>query len=174
MNRMLMLVSLSLLFILQGCIVAPTQPDWSEFTSEEGRFSIQMPGKPTEKKSPVGGVEAHSFSGNTKNEAVEVVYADFPADIELTPGEIESLFDESISQRIRASGATVLSTEKITLQNYPGREVKVKPSSGRGSSRIRMYIVRGRLYTLEYLIATDDIRPDSGDTFLDSFKLINP
>lgn len=156
------------LFIF-GCLQNAT---FTEFVSEEGGFSVSMPGTPTEETQSIpteaGDIEIHMFSIESGSTAYLVGYSDYPPDvIEIVDSDM--LLD---SARDGAVGDGALLSEKsITLGDYPGRELTVETSDEGIMVYARVYLVGNRLY--QVVVSTgDDALTEEMRGFLDSFKLL--
>jgi len=153
---------------------------WKEFTSAGGRFSVLLPGTPTEKieshDSPVGRLEVHDFSLKTFAQ-YGVMYVEYPPNVE-EGGDAKRFLDGAISAGLKAAGGTLLEEQEIALDGHPGRYVKVQLSEGY-VMRIRSYLVKNRLYQIGITMkeagapkAISSFDDETAARFLGSFKLV--
>ena len=141
----------------------------TEFVSEEGNFSVMMPGTPTEEsESTAEGIDIHMFSAESGSTAYVVGYSDFPQEIiDVTDPEMLLGF----AQDGAVGSGALISEAPITLNGYPGKDLKFEEASEGLIIYARIYLVDNRLYQV---IATteDSDMPTEISEFLDSFKLL--
>ena len=144
------------------------QSSWKPITSSTGKFTVNMPGKPTE---DVGkdenGLTSKSFTLNSDSGLYSVSYLDFSAMGEVNSVQAQQLLDGMASKFVEKSGAKLLSNRRITLAGYPGKEFTfaINPKiTGKG----RIYLTNNKLYILMA------VAPESAsfNTFLNSFRLL--
>jgi len=159
--------------LLAGCGEAA----WSEFSSEEGAFSVLMPGAPTEQtqtqNTEAGAIDVHSFVFEQGGVAYLVGYNDIPA-VVIESAPSAAILDGACSGQIDQVKGTLLNKEEITLGAYPGRdmEIQIEDSDGISSLRSRTYLVGDRLY--QVMVIGPKGQGASPDTakFFDSFNLV--
>jgi hypothetical protein len=148
---------------------------WKEFVSPEGRFSVLMPGTPTVQaqklNTPVGTIELYVFVVERDGSQYLVAYNDYPEAV-VKSGDPEKILDGARGGVVANVKGRLLSEVKITLQQSPGRELKVMIPNGAQMMQTRLYFVKNRLYqvgvvTTEAGAAAKDILK-----FLESFKLL--
>jgi hypothetical protein len=149
-------------------------PDkWDEYTSEQGRFRIRFPGKPTEEFSPVG-VHFLSYSGLLD---YRVSYVDEP-DLSDDPLGAKRYLQETKAATLeitKISGERIIKERDITVEGHPGYFVHVE--SATGWIRSQEIVVGKRVYTIivegrkDGLAQKDDFEKVALG-FINSFKLI--
>ncbi|MCI0663055.1 MAG: hypothetical protein L0220_18475 [Acidobacteria bacterium] len=153
---------------------------WQEFKHEVGNFAVTMPGKPLEMsqtiETDVGKVPTKVFIANEGRISFMAMYADYPLVID-TPENIKPGLDDSRDMMLSKLNGKLISEKEYVFKKYPGRELKAKTSEG--LIRLRMYLVKRRLYIVGVLArGTDDIKlleSAKPEIFFDSFQLIkNP
>lgn len=148
----------------QQAVISAHQPfliadesGWKEISSAEGRFTVLMPGTPSEDK------KEGSFTAKTQSGVFTVAYKDFAEEVsQTTPDELL----EQVSQGLATDGSKLLSKRKISLSGYPGREVKYEDSD-KLVGIIRIYLVKERLYLNIVIPST----AEDTNKFFDSFRL---
>ena len=148
--------------------------EWKEFSPDEGKFSILMPGEQISDMTPDNsemheGVESTKMYLSTNETNVFMVsYADFNNDVTQIPSS--ELLDFAV-QGILEDGKKLLSQENITLGAYPGIEMKLWDEKEGIFMTGRVFIVNQRLYIL---FVGSDKNPQVSDVrkFFDSFELI--
>lgn len=151
-----------------------TAQSWIEFQSKEGAFSVLMPGQPEQKSFPTdteqGPINMNMFSVGRGNAFYAVIYSDFPL-VPDDPQLINNMLDKARDMGVANAKGRLLSETRITLGDYPGREIKISISAG--ILLARLYAVKHRLYQV-MVAGTQEAVIASPDTarFLDSFKLV--
>lgn len=147
-----------------------TQASWQAFTSEPGKFTVQMPRRPqSETTAPAdfGGqqVNVHQVIVQNNDTSYIVVYTDLPSSL-IQKGS-QQVLDELSNKFLTNMGLQELknSGRKIELNGNPGREFQTG-NSGKFFG-MRVYLVGQR----SYLLLTQ--APTSGEVkqFLSSFQL---
>jgi hypothetical protein len=161
---------------------------WREVAPVAGRFSVLMPGEPSETVQPlqtsVGFVELHSILVEDQDNAYLVMYADYPeaAIAQHSPTAIlaqvtASWLDE---HRVAATEPT-----NLELSGHPGQGLRYVLPNGL-QVQARAYLVGRRLYQIFALYApplpasseptAENVPPlpnPKVDQFLNSFRLLN-
>ena len=154
-------------------LLTPGPPVWTEFRSEEGRFSVSMPEKPVSQTStfelPQGRLEEHVFTAVHPPIMSMISYTDFPRQY-LVNYDADGLFDNVRDQFIKEVGGKVASEKPLTLDGHHGREMKIQMF--RGEVRLRVFLVGDRLYLLSLMNMEKPFASDEEpDKFFASFKL---
>jgi hypothetical protein len=152
-------------------LLNPGPPVWTEFKSDEGRFSVLMPEKPQSQKSSVetgqGRFEQNAFIASHPPLVCMVAYTDIPKNF-LINKDIDGFFDEIRDQFIKEADGKLESETSLSVDGVAGREVKVHLY--RGDLRLRMFLDGDRAYILSVLNLE---KPDeeAAKKFFASFKL---
>jgi hypothetical protein len=149
-------------------------PEWKEFHSDEGKFSILMPGEEISDTTPdksemYEGVESKKMYMSIHEKNVFMVgYADFKNDVTQIPSS--KLLDSALQAMLK-DGKKLLSQQNINLGAYPGREIKLWDQKEGMTLTGRIFIVNQRLYML--LVAGNE-NPQVSDVtkFFGSFQLM--
>jgi hypothetical protein len=157
----------ALALLLLGC-----GPDLVEYTSEEGRFAVRVPGTPRVSKKKTAAGETALATVEQPNGRYVVAYLD----LQTEPGEGAAMAQERLEKArdgaVSGVGGKVLADRPITLAGkYPGRDVTIELPGKDDLARDRMYLVNGRLYQVtatgrKWWVESADTRK-----FLDSFRL---
>jgi hypothetical protein len=151
-----------------------------EFTSPEGRYRVQFPGKPrlVEQppiKTPWGPVVEKFAATETYQTIRFVSYSDYPGGL-IHPGNADSMLDDACQGWAADKQLTILSKGPISVNGHSGREInfEARPGSpvGKVSGRTRFFLVRGRLYHVGVIGPSGRVTPESIDGFLNSFALL--
>lgn len=151
------------------------EPTWKEFRSNEGGFSVLMPGEPTPNKVSVntasGVEEAYMFSLNEGevNEYI-IAYSKYPKTASKKVS-VDTLFDDLRNGILRAQQGKLRSEAAISLGGYSGKEIAVERPDGVITTS-RFYVVDDRFYQLSMKAKTNERESEAAKRFLDSFKLL--
>lgn len=154
---------------------------WREFSSAGGRFSVLLPGTPTERiqprDSPVGNLEVHDFILNT-SAYYNIRYIEYQSNLEES-GDVKASLDSIINEGIKQAGGALLEEKDISLDGHPGRFVTVK-AGGSYVMRINSYVVGNRIYQISITMkeagvpkAIAKFHDETAAKFLGSFKLVS-
>jgi|GEM_PF-731431 len=150
-------------------------PVWSEFHSEEGRFKLLMPSKPTTQtltlETAQGKIVHHGFTAAGGGVVCVIDYADFPKTM-LDPANMKLLFDQVRDEFLKTIEGKLSSETTISLEGHPGREVRIALRGG--EARTKFFLVNERFYQLAFMNVLGKSSVDA-DKFFNSFKLVtNP
>jgi len=159
-------------FILVAGAPAAT---WKEFFSNEGSFSILMPGVPTEQtkrlNTKAGAIDMHLFILEQKNVAYFVSHIDYQEEL-LQQRNDDEILDGARNGAVKNVQGKLLSEVPISLDNYPGREIRIETSDGKHTIQTRIYLVKNRLYQVMIVTPKENSFSKDVTKFLDSFKLL--
>ena len=151
------------------------EPTWKEFRSNEGGFSVLMPGTPTPNKVTVnttsGVEEANMFSLSDESlDEYIIAYSKYPKtdSKEVSTGK---LFDKARDGILLVQQGKLLNEAAITLDGFSGRSIAVERPDG-VITTARFYVVGDRFYQLSVNAKTNEREPEAPKRFLDSFKLL--
>ncbi|MDM8519703.1 tetratricopeptide repeat protein [Anaerolineales bacterium HSG6] len=148
----------------------PSSSNWETFISPEGSFSVDMPSTPTEQD--LGGSIMY-MSEPEAGMAYAVGYIDLPSD-SFSDTEIDAILENTEEGFL--GDKELVSSEKIDLDGYAGREIVVVGPSGTDNTltySLRLYIVGDKLYQL-LVTAIDEKQPEVElERFWNSFILLD-
>jgi hypothetical protein len=125
---------------------------WKEFSSLAGRFSVLLPGIPTEEvqaiDTAIGKVNMHSFSLLASSHYT-IMYVDYPLLIE-EPNKVNIHLDSGRDQALKNVKGQIIEEKKINLDGHPGRYLKIQTVNG-FLIRSKIIAVKNRVYTLALL-----------------------
>lgn len=166
-----LLVLLALAILLIGC----QRSTWEEFSSSEGAFSILMPGTPTEQtktvNTAVGPIDAYFFLLERKDIAYMVGYSDYP-DTVVQKTNPDAILEGARNGAVANVQGKLLNELIISLNGYPGRELKIEPAGGKGTIKAKIFIVGNRLYQVMVVTPKEKAFSKNVRRFLDSFKFL--
>ncbi|HTL90033.1 MAG TPA: hypothetical protein VL134_11580 [Leptolyngbya sp.] len=144
---------------------------WKRFTSQQGRFSIVLPGTPKERKE--GGLTLFELIRDDESVRYSVGFLDLP----VAPGadkKIQNEVYEGVRRGAAKDQGELLSYRTIQLNGFPGREMNFKLPDDM-VAKWRVYIVNKRAYFVS--VTTTQQNQAQGlatsiDVFLNSFRLV--
>lgn len=150
---------------------------WQDYSSESGKFSVQMPTKPQEisqeKKTEVGAVKINMALSESNTSAYMVSYNDYPA--KFTDSEIQERINQgakgfitgSIKGKINSSKESKLG--EIPCLDFDGTG---KIQSIDATTKGRICIADNiRLYQVVVVAPSDKFSQVNADRFIASFKI---
>ncbi|MGB3209054.1 MAG: hypothetical protein WBB28_29025 [Crinalium sp.] len=144
------------------------QSNWKQVSSSTGKFTVNMPGKPTENtEKDEDGLTSKSFTLSSDSGYYSVIYLDFSEIGEINSAQAKQFLDMVPSKFSEGAGAKLLNHRSITLTGYQGKEFTfaINPKMrGKG----RAYFANNKLYIL-MAIAPETA---SFNTFLNSFRFL--
>lgn len=143
-----------------------TQSNWQQFSSPTGKFTVSLPGKPTEElDTDDDGSVAKNFTVVDGETVYLITYSDLVSEVnQVNPIEI---FD-AVCEGYTADGDKLVNKHEVQLDGHPGRLVELNTTDGL-VGKASMYLVGNRLYQL-ILISPDK---NKGDRFFKSFHISN-
>lgn len=150
--------------------------EWQTFTSEEGRFSILMPGTPKEatqsSETANGTFTIHAFTASDPNKGPEYTasYLEYPTSVE------GSDFSQMLAGALKGmvGNNTLVDQKTGTVQGVPSIEGEYE-TGGTNYTFYKAVIYKDRLYQLFVATSTaakDEYR-DEARKFFDSFQLLD-
>jgi hypothetical protein len=175
MKRVMFVIIVVLVIVIMAC---DAFKKWEPYTSDDGWFSIEFPGRPSVRKMPLataaGTLYIHMISVDRRDWAYAVGHLDIPEvrrDVNMESQEfIENMARGSFNQ----IGTANFTKKEIDFEGYPGLEAEgeFKRGSFKGLARLRYYVVEKRIYILEVIGSNSFVNSGNTDKFFNSFKLI--
>jgi hypothetical protein len=158
--------------------VQPKSNAWTTYKTQQGRFSVVMPGNTKVISSPVnlGTGDKTTLWGVISGEAETrtfyiSAYMDLPAAIDPKSKMAQDSLDQGIEGLIDGQGYEVTSRTRFALKGYPGQEIRYQLKNG-NTGRCRVFLVKARLYFLIVESEQDAPVQQNVDRFMQSFKLL--
>ena len=146
---------------------------WQAFTSSAGKFTVAMPGEPTESNSTsqtaIGELTQYLFQYAKDGPEFVVAYADYPP--QTSEADPVKLLEDTIVGA--AQGSTVQNQEASTLQGNASIYGEWEASDGSSYTFYKAILVENRLYQLAVatsMQSKDTFEPQAR-AFIDSFQL---
>jgi hypothetical protein len=153
------------------------QPGGKEYSPPGARASVVFP----EGKVQTISLPLKTAAGNTtlNMHAVELankhsfalLYNDYPAGAIQAGAEEQALDGAAQGLSTTMPGAKIQSSKKLTLGSYPGREL-VAAAPAVGSIRVRIYLVKDRMYQVMTIGSNEFVNSQQAEQFLNSFRLV--
>ena len=165
------LLLVSLLSFSTICFAFP-QPDWTSYSSAEGKFSVSFPEQPQSTSMFVetdrGNVLTHIVSANDKdlNEYM-ISWTDYDKDIEYKG--TEKTLDRMRDALIQVKNGKLVNESAIFLHGGPGRAFEFTDSDHR-TVNVRFFFVGRRVYQVQAESRKSENLPDA-TRFMKSFTV---
>lgn len=163
--------SIAGVFLLALLAATSAAQTWTEFRSADGKFSVSMPGKPTESVITVslgtGDRTANTFSYHDEdlNEFL-VAYSERSTPRKSTD---EQIFDKARKGLLIATDGKLLRENSVTLAGYTGREIVFERPNGDVQTE-RFFFVGDRFYQISVEVKKSSTRPVDVERFLSSLR----
>jgi hypothetical protein len=168
-----MLQRLELVLLCIALLFACGRQDWARFRSDDGSFSIDMPGKPEQavhdSRTQVGPIQLKTYTVRAGNGSVYLVAHNQYPEAVLKASTPNALLESVVSGAVDQGKLRKKTT--IDILNYPGREVLADVKGGL-EYRSRFYLVDERLYQISVLNKPGQVSNQDKQKFLDSFQLL--
>jgi len=170
MRTRLLILALLVIGVLIGC----QQGSWKEVNSREGAFSILFPGTPTEKTQQADianeTIYMHIFSFEQKGSSYFVLYSDYPESV-FKRKDANKILDDMRDSFV--SKGKLISEDIVSLDEYPGRDLRIKTLDGKYNMNDCIYLVKNRAYQIMTMTEKDaGFSEEDLIKFLESFKIL--
>ena len=167
----LVVAALAVVFVNCGKKSGPVEDPWKEFTSQEGKFTVNMPGQPSYTTQAVptteGSVQVHTYLISHGVMAYGVMYNTVASEV----ADAQQFLDVRRDNALATVKGTLISEKNISIDGHPGREVKLKTGDNIQYTG-RLFLVNDRFYQV-ISTAPGGVNAEAAMLkFLDSFKLL--
>jgi len=181
MKTIKLLLSVLIMVILTMSFINPA--DW--YLCETSDYKILFPKKPVESiqtiSSAIGELNLNlniyevPETETEDNLAYIVNKTEYPDSIVNSDKKdiLVGFFRNSIDGAVKNVQGKLLSETKIELSGYPGREIRIDFQNGLAVIKMRLYLVKNKMFLLETISETKKGFNKSIDKFMNSFELIN-
>jgi hypothetical protein len=166
--------SILLIFVLIP-LLACKGANWKEFTSQEGGFSVLLPGQPkVERQTTETAVGPLAFTMHTVELSFGSIayiasYNDYPPSL-IADGDKNAILDGVVEGAL-GSKANLKKSDPISIDGHPGREFTGTVKDGYEYTS-RAYLVNQRLYQLNIVSTPGKVPAEDKRKYFDSFKLL--
>lgn len=162
----------------QPADIAPAAPapiEWSPYTSVDGGFKVELPGKPRESTEKFGEIDYHDATVElpSRDASVSVTWSDLPLD-QVEIGDTEPMLDAAVAGMIkRVAGKLDGEVKPVEIEHHPGRDFAIaaqlhgKPAV----MRVRLFVIHDRLLRVVVRTGPDRTFAAEADKVLASFAL---
>jgi hypothetical protein len=138
-------------------------------------FTVSMPGEPSHDQDTVpsaaGPLPLHLYTLSEGYEAFIAGYTEYP-DYLFDAAKPEDLMDSVPSSIVSNLQGEITNQRSITLGDYPGREIVGNSPPKNLGFKVRIYLVRPRMYMMLYTqYGKDKPVSEAGEQFLNSIQL---
>ena len=169
--KILILFYISLL--LFSCVKASEEP-LIEYTSDEGQFSVSMPGKPSKEikniTTAAGSITMHVFTVEKPDIAYMVAYSDYP-NVVIEHSDPEELLDGAKKGAMKNMGGKITKEEHITYGEDPGRELSFSAKGGIGKGQAVILLSGNRLYQVLAVGLKEKYPDQTVKKYIDSLEI---
>jgi hypothetical protein len=146
---------------------------FKEFRSDEGRFTVLMPGKPEVRNEamdmPFGKVNTITYMAGSRKIGCIVSYADYP-ELLIKSTDPQKLLDGAKEGAIKNAGGRLVSETNIDFHGLPAKEVLIEISN-KAFVTAKFILKSPRFYTLMFFAPTNKGHEQDISKFFDSFKI---
>ncbi len=167
-----MKLKLTALFILVLLTSGFRQADWPIIRSTEENFFVSMPDIPKQHRTKVSGPLGKSHH-IYKVQHQGITFTVSNSVLEKAPTQIEDIrrtFDQARDLLVTLSNGKLLIDEDITLDGFPGRQIRVV--KGKKVWTLRAYVVKERMYQLMTTEPKGKEQSAEAEKFFQSFAFI--
>ena len=160
-------------FGIQLFIAGDKLATFTEFRSDEGRFTVLMPGKPKAQNqvldTPVGKVDMVMFTAGSNKAGCVVAYADYPAQL-INTTDPQKTLDGARDGAVKNVNGRLVSETSIYFHGLPARDVRIE-IPGKAFVTGRFILASPRFYELLFIAPTDTGREQDISKFFNSFTI---
>ncbi|MFT4523631.1 MAG: hypothetical protein ACI8ZN_002586 [Bacteroidia bacterium] len=177
MNKVICLLFLTA--FVTSSLSFTTEEEWYKYESTKFNYSISFPGKPTKSvmkiRSVLGKIKLNMMIYNPgyadDNLLYMVNYTAYPAGFVNDGSEefLDGFYEGAMNGAISKVDGEVISKKKIKQHGYEGRDVKFKIKDGGNISKIRMFLIKNRMYMLQTMSEASEDGYETQKRFFDSF-----
>ncbi len=144
---------------------------FKEFRSDEGRFTVLMPGKPElqNQVTPVGKINMFMYMAGTNKANCAVAYADYPAQF-IDSTDPRKILEGAKNGAIKNISGRLISETSIDFHGLPAKEVHIEIPN-KGFVTARFILASPRFYELMFIASEDKGHEQDISKFFDSFTI---
>ena len=160
-------------FIIHNNFGSGKLAPFKEFRSDEGRFTVLMPGKPEVQNEamnmPFGTVNTITYMAGSRKIGCIVSYADYPA-LLIKTTDPQKLLDGARDGTIKDGNGRLISETRINFHGLPARDVLIE-IPGKAFTSTRYILKSPRFYALLFFTPEDKGHEQDISQFFNSFKI---
>jgi hypothetical protein len=147
--------------------------EFKQYRSNEGRFSISLPGKPGRELRHVntyfGTLEFIMYQASSDKIGFIVGYVDYPQKM-FEDTDIEKMLDSARDGAVQNVNGKVKDEKVLDFHGNPGRELEIKLPN-KATVRLRIILIGNRLYQTMAVSKSKSALNKNCQKFFDSFKV---
>lgn len=155
---------------------------WTEYTSDDGGFSVMMPGKDVETEKTTTYSEAgpidlymHSVSRNDAFYMVSYNDMDFLEDIQMTAADMNDILEGGVEgSKSTLPGGKFIYRRNTSMSGNPGKEYRIEGTKDDLDVVVfgKVYLVGTRLYQVVVTTLKSNAESEDISKFMNSFRLL--
>lgn len=153
--------------------VASAGAAWVEQYEEGGHYRIKFPAAPqtqnAQQQTPAGPVTLKVYLWGGPNEAYVATHQVIPERGGLSDDQLLDLAIEAVKNQ--GQGATVVGTNPITYQSFPGREVNLNLTAKKGAMIVRVILAKDRIIAISAVGENPSVADARVKMFFESLKI---
>jgi len=146
---------------------------FKEFRSDEGRFTVLMPGKPEVRNEAMdmtfGTVNTITYMAGSRKIGCAVAYTDYPA-LLIKSTDPQKLLELAKDGAVKNAGGRLISETSIDFHGLPATEFRTEVP-GRAFTAARHILKSPRFYELVFFAPDDKGHEQNISQFFNSFKI---
>jgi len=178
MNRLKGIIGFAAVFIVVCAVIYISMGNdklapFQEFRSNDGRFTVLMPGKPEVRNEamdmPFGKVNTITYMASSRKVGCAVAYTDYPA-LLIKSTDPQKLLEGAKNGAIKNVSGRLVSETSIDFHGLPARDVVIEIPN-KALVTARFILVSPRFYELMFFATTDKSHEQDISQFFNSFKI---
>lgn len=150
-------------------------PSWQDYRSERGRYSVRLPGKPTERTltwtSTEGNADVVLVELKLGDVAFGASHTEYPQIVRThSAADQKSVLDAARDSLVHHVEGKLVDETPEPIGKHPGRRLTVRQADGQSTIHGRMLLAGSVLYQLTVTTPGSEL-PAAGTRFLESFRL---
>jgi hypothetical protein len=144
---------------------------FKEFRSDEGRFTVLMPGKPElqNQVTPVGKVNMIMYMAGSNKAGCAVAYADYPAQL-INSTDPQKILEGAKNGAIKNISGRLISEASIDFHGLPAKEVHIEIPN-KAFVTARFILASPRFYEIMFIAQKDKGHEQNISKFFNSFTI---
>jgi hypothetical protein len=147
--------------------------EFKPYRSDEGRFSILLPGEPERMvqkvDTPFGALELIMYQAGSKKIGFMVGYADYPQKM-FESADIEKMLDDARDGAVQNIQGKLIDEKVLDFHGNPGRELEIKVPN-KATIKSRIILIGTRLYQVMVVSESKSALRKNCPKFFESFKV---
>ena len=166
-------------FLIQSC---HKNRGWIKYSSNEDGFTVYLPAQPVksvkQELTSFGKQSVHYVTWKpgtldiNKLKMLQVTYTDCPRRASADSVSLNATLDSSINLAKKTFTDLDVSSERVTVEGYPGRAIIVQDDRDNTTTIVKEILANNRLYAITAVAKKNYPTNDELNTFFDSFLVL--